>query len=135
MPSVEHSSEQAREQAEANARTVNDYLTMISEGRKDEIVGLYADDATVEDPVGGEVHIGPEAINAFYVGLPFASCDVEILTLRALGREVAFYWRLTVGFGEARKAAVEIISTMSFNDDGRIASMKAYWGPDDFAPV
>ena len=27
---------------------------------------LYADDATVEDPVGGEVHIGRQAIHGFY---------------------------------------------------------------------
>ena len=26
---------------------------------------------------------------------------------------------------------IEIISTMTFNDDGKIASMKAYWTPEN----
>ncbi len=26
---------------------------------------------------------------------------------------------------------IEIISVMTFDDDGKIASMKAYWGPDN----
>ena len=28
---------------------------------------------------------------------------------------------------------IEIISTMTFNDDGKIASMKAYWGPENIS--
>jgi steroid delta-isomerase len=27
--------------------------------------------------------------------------------------------------------SIEIISVMTFDDDGKIASMKAYWGPDN----
>jgi steroid delta-isomerase len=30
---------------------------------------------------------------------------------------------------------IEIISTMTFDDEGKIASMKAYWGPDNIAQV
>jgi steroid delta-isomerase len=30
---------------------------------------------------------------------------------------------------------IEIISTMTFDDDGKIASMKAYWGPDNVTQV
>ena len=26
---------------------------------------------------------------------------------------------------------IEIISMMTFNDEGKIASMKAYWGPEN----
>ena len=26
---------------------------------------------------------------------------------------------------------IEIISVMTFDDEGKIASMKAYWGPDN----
>ena len=26
---------------------------------------------------------------------------------------------------------IEIISTMTFDEEGKIASMKAYWGPDN----
>jgi steroid delta-isomerase len=30
---------------------------------------------------------------------------------------------------------IEIISTMTFNGDGKIASMKAYWGPENIKPA
>lgn len=43
---------------EDNTKTVNRYLELAAEGRTDDVVDLYADDGTVEDPVGGEVHIG-----------------------------------------------------------------------------
>ena len=39
---------------------------MSRKGSADDMAELYADDATVEDPVGGEVHIGRQAIRGFY---------------------------------------------------------------------
>ena len=41
MPSAEHITE-----------TVNRYISLVAKGTADDIVELYADDATVEDPVG-----------------------------------------------------------------------------------
>ena len=115
---------------EDNAATVNRYLEYAAKGQVDDIVGLYADDATVEDPVGSEVHIGSQAIRGFYSAIPQGDNGTDILTLRALGNEVAFHWTLTINMGNA-KMTIDIISVMTFNDDGKIASMKAYWGPDN----
>lgn len=55
MPSAQHITD-----------TVNRYIELVAKGGADELVELYADDATVEDPVGGEVHIGRQAIHGFY---------------------------------------------------------------------
>ena len=115
---------------EDNAKTVNRYLELAAKGKVDEIVELYAVDGTVEDPVGGEVHIGREAIRGFYSKIPAGNNETEMFTLRALGQEAAFYWALTIEVGDNRMK-IEIISTMTFNDDGKIASMKAYWGPEN----
>ena len=76
--------------AEHIAETVNRYISLIAKGSADDLVDLYADDATVEDPVGGEVHIGRQAIHAFHAGL--ASADsvergCELVTLRVAGHE------------------------------------------------
>ena len=38
---------------EVITNAVNRYLELVANGTADEIAGLYADDATVEDPVGG----------------------------------------------------------------------------------
>ncbi len=115
---------------EDNAKTVNRYLELVSQGKPDDIAELYADDATVEDPVGGEVHIGRTAIRGFYESLANMSSECDVVTLRALGNEAAFYWSLTVDLGESRMR-IEIISVMTFNDEGEIASMKAYWTPEN----
>ena len=119
---------------EDNAKTVKRYLELAAEGRTDDIVDLYADDGTVEDPVGGEVHIGREAILGFYSAIPTGDNAAELYTLRSLGQEAAFYWALTLELGDNR-VQIEIISTMTFNDDGKIASMKAYWGPENLKPA
>src|SRR3954451_11363382 len=119
--------------AEDNAATVSRYLELLAKGDTDGIADLYATDATVEDPVGGEVHIGRQAIHGFYSNVPGTNNETEVITLRALGTEVAFFWRLNVDLGEGGKMSIEIISTMTFNDEGKIASMKAYWGPDNIA--
>jgi steroid Delta-isomerase len=116
----------AEGKTEAITKAVNRYLETISQGRPDDIVALYADDATVEDPVGSDVHIGRQAIRGFYTTVEGVESKAELVTLRALGNEAAFFWRLMIG-----AMTIEIISTMTFADDGKITSMKAYWGPDN----
>ena len=43
---------------------------------------------------------------------------------------MAFYWGLTVDLGGGRMR-IDIISVMTFNKEGQIASMKAYWTPEN----
>jgi steroid delta-isomerase len=111
--------------------TVHRYLELVAKGDADHIATLYAADATVEDPVGGEVHIGRQAIRAFYANIENVKGATEIHTLRALGHEAAFYWRLSLDFGNGTGMSIDIISVMTFDADAKIASMKAYWGPEN----
>lgn len=119
---------------EDNASTVKRYLELAAQGRVDDVTALYADDATVEDPVGGEIHIGREAIRGFYSALPTTGAEADLFTLRTLGHEAAFFWALTIDLGESRMR-IEIISVMTFNGDGKIATMKAYWTPENVTQV
>lgn len=115
--------------------TVNGYLDAVSKGDIDAIADVYASDATVEDPVGGEVHIGREAIKGFYsAAVGAGNISTEIDTLRVLGHEAAFYWSLTVKAGESGMR-ISIISVMTFDGDAKITSMKAYWGPENITPL
>ncbi|MDX1870522.1 nuclear transport factor 2 family protein [Mycolicibacterium sp. 120266] len=111
--------------------TVHRYLELVASGAADDVAELYASDATVEDPVGGEVHIGRQAIRGFYANIENVKGTTEIHTLRALGHEAAFYWRLSLDFGNGTGMSIDIISVMSFDADAKITSMKAYWGPDN----
>ncbi|MCV7443620.1 nuclear transport factor 2 family protein [Mycobacterium paraense] len=120
----------ATDRVQAITETVNRYIELIATGSADDIVELYADDATVEDPVGGEVHIGRQAIRGFYAAVGDVQRECELVTLRVAGHEAAFQFRLTVTAGE-HKMVIEPIDVMVFDAQGKVAAMKAYWSADD----
>lgn len=115
-------------------QTVHRYLELVASGTADEIADLYADDATVEDPVGGEVHIGRAAIRGFYAGVQDIEAKAELVTLRVAGHEAAFHFRLEMDFGD-NGMRIEPIDVMVFDGEGKIASMKAYWSQSDATPI
>ena len=111
------------------ADTVNRYISLVARGSADDIAELYADDATVEDPVGGEVHIGRQAIRGFYSATDGLERECELVTLRVAGNEAAFQFRLTIKTGTGGML-IEPIDVMVFGDDGKVTAMKAYWSAD-----
>lgn len=120
--------------AEHIESVVNRYLQLVGGGTAEEIAELYADDATVEDPVGGEVHSGRQAIYGFYKNIESLPRQTELITLRVTGHEAAFLFVITVG-PDGSRIRIEPIDVMVFNADGKIASMKAYWSPANVTPV
>ena len=112
------------------ADTVNRYISLVAKGSADDLVELFADDATVEDPVGGKVHIGRQAIRGFYSAVDNVERECELVTLRVAGHEAAFQFRLTATAGEHRMV-IEPIDVMVFDDRGKVAAMKAYWSAAD----
>lgn len=111
---------------------VQRYLDTVVTGSADDVAALYAEDATLEDPVGGgEVHIGRQAIAGFYKNVSGVEVKTELLSFRAGGSEAAFVFAITVG-GTMR---IEPIETMAFNSEGQITSMRAFWGPADITQL
>lgn len=120
--------------AEHIEATVHRYLDLVANGTAEEIADLYADDATVQDPVGGETHIGRHAIHGFYKAIQSAPRHTELLALRVAGHEAAFMFAITVGAGEHR-IRIEPIDVMVFDAAGKVSSMKAYWSPANISPA
>lgn len=117
--------------AEKITETVHRYLELVANGTADEIADLFADDATVEDPVGGgQLHIGKSAIQGFYKNVESAKRTTELVTLRVAGHEAAFLFVITVDAG-GHKVRIEPIDVMNFNADGKITSMRAFWSLAD----
>lgn len=110
--------------------TVHRYLEAAANGSVDDLVAFYADDATLEDPVGGEVHIGSAAIAGFYSAVIGMERECELVTLRVSGNEAAFHFRLTLTAGD-NKMQIEPIETMVFDPAGKVTAMKAYWSAAD----
>lgn len=110
------------------------YPELVSNGDVDGILELYAEDAVVEDPVGSERRVGKDAIREFYQ----ASAGTVVLKVsgpvRIAGNEAAT--PMVIRFGPAgQQTALDVISNMSFDDEGRIKSMKAWWRTEDMRPA
>jgi steroid Delta-isomerase len=115
---------------EAIAQTVNSYLEYLATGRADDVLTLYAADATIEDPVGTDVRRGHDSIHQFYAAFQDAKKETQLAELRIAGGEAAFLWSLTLDAGGSRTRMTPI-SHMTFDDDAKITSMRAFWSPAD----
>lgn len=110
--------------------TVTAYLSAVANGTADEITALYAPDATVEDPAGSEPKVGHEAIRAFYRAVENTRNETELLTLRITDAGAAFHFRV-VTETDGQRYEIEPIDVMTFDENGLITSMRAFWAPAD----
>jgi steroid Delta-isomerase len=113
----------------------------VARGDLAEWLTVYADDAVIEDPVGpsmfdpeGAGHRGHEGITAFWntAIAPIAKFEFEIIDSFANpgSNSCANIGRIRTSFPDGSHTMTELIMVYVVNDDGRVASMKAYWEPD-----
>ena len=116
--------------------TIDRYVEVFSAGDRAGYLSLFADDATVEDPVGSDVVSGPDGRASFWDGVRSMSPDIALQLTgapRLAAGEAAFPLRAITTMGDA-KLSVEIIDVMTFADDGRITSLRAFWDFADMVP-
>jgi steroid delta-isomerase len=111
------------------------YLERVSKGDVDGIVELYADDATIEDPVGSELRRGRDAIREFYAASAGSFTMRRSGQVHAAGREAATPLVVLLGPEGPDQRALDVISVMRFDDAGKIASMRAFWSFDAMRPA
>ena len=110
--------------------TVHRYVEYVATGTTDQVLSLYADGATVEDPVGTDVRTTRESIAEFYGTLEGMEQAGRVLELRIAGGQAAFLFELVTTVGE-QKLTMSVIDVMTFDDAGLITSMRAFWSNDD----
>jgi len=115
---------------EAAATAVNRYLELVASGSSSEIADLYAEDASLEDPVGADLIVGRDAIREFYATIEDLSMTTALHTIRTCAGQAAFHFRVETDTG-AGIATMEPIEVMTFSDDGLITSMRAWWSDTD----
>lgn len=96
------------------------------------VVSLYADEATVEDPVGSPVKAGKAAIREFY---KYAMTTGARLSLAAPirgshGKAAAMAFDVKLNY-QGASMVIRVIDVMTFDEQGKFTSMRAYWGPSD----
>lgn len=116
---------------EAIRTTVERYLATFSTRDRQGWLALFAEGATVEDPVGSPVCRGRDAIGEFWdrsQGL----ADKITLTLvqgpAVAGQEAAFAMEAAAVSGPSTMV-VPTIDVMTFDAEGRILSQRAFWDP------
>ena len=100
-------------------------------------VGLYTPDATLEDPVGDEVRHGREQIGEFWDAVQSMTENVTLVPIGdpcIAGGEAAFKFTIVNVLG-GTTFAMDAIDAMTFDDDGAITSMRAYWDAADMRPI
>lgn len=108
---------------------VNAYIAGFAAGDVEAIVALFADDATVEDPVGTPLKHGREEIHAFYAASVATGAKLELLgDPRCAGEFVAFPFAVKLEWG-GKRTVIEVIDTFRIDDAGKITEMRAFFGP------
>ncbi len=105
----------------------------------EEWLSVYAEDAVIEDPVGpsmfdpeGRGHHGHEGIRAFWelAIAPITSFRFVIHDSHANGNSCANIGTITTTFADGGTVDTDLVMVYTVHDDGRVASMRAYWEPE-----
>lgn len=116
---------------------VEAYCTAFTRGDRDAYVALFTDDAWIEDPVGTPRHVGSAAIGAFFEQSSSLAESIELRQtgpVRAAAGECAFPMQARPNIG-GDTYCVDIIDVMTFDDGGKITTMRAFWDPAEMRPA
>jgi len=108
------------------------YVDGFNQSSAEAVLALYADDATVEDPVGKEVMSGKDKIAAFYRMSIATGAKLKLAApIRAShGNSAAMAFDVELNMPQGRML-IRVIDVMTFNEAGKFTSMRAFWGPGD----
>lgn len=109
------------------------YIDRFNAGDAEGLAALFADDARIEDPVGGGTIVeGRAAIDGFYRQAVDIVDRLElaapIRTSHGAAAAMAFDIHMR---HEGRPVLIRVIDVMTLDARGKIIDMKAYHGPGD----
>lgn len=116
---------------------IESYAAAHSRSDSEAIGRLFAADATVTDPVDQPSHVGRDAIVEFFAMTHQIGDGLDLRItgpIRAVGNYGAVPLQAVTTVGEDR-FVVDIIDVFTFDDDGLITDMKAYWSSADVRPL
>jgi steroid Delta-isomerase len=117
------------------AAAVHAYVEAFEQSNADAVAGLYALDATVEDPIGAPIHHGREAIRAFYAQSMATGAKLTLDgPIRITGDYAVFPFSVRLHY-EGSDKRIDVIDTFRFNDSNEVVEMRAFWGPGNMHGV
>ena len=108
---------------------VHAYVAAFETGDPDAVAALFAEDGTVEDPIGSPPHVGRAAIRAFYAASMQTGAKLRLDgPVRIGGPYAAFAFSVLLRF-EGKDQRIDVIDTFRFDDSSEVTEMRAFWGP------
>ncbi len=113
------------------AATVQGYIDGLNGGTAEDIADLYADGATVEDPIGAPVRSTRDELVEFYgIITNLDSREATLKWTKIAGDTAVFEFTLVTGTA-GMKFEITPVDIMVFDDEGKIVSMRAVWTQTD----
>lgn len=112
------------------------YMSRINERDRDGVLALFAPDAVIEDPVGSPEKTGDEIAQWFTDTVAFDTRIQQVAPIRGShSNAAALVFDVTFQPPEGPRLLIRSLDICTFDMDGRITSLRAYWGPDDVEVV
>lgn len=104
------------------------YVTASNANDKQAVVDQFAPDAVWFDPVGQPPHVGADGIGAFFDQTRTLADRIEMKLLDVIvcGTEAALVLEIHATIGDS-VMIMDCVETVEFDDEAKIARMKAYW--------
>jgi steroid Delta-isomerase len=108
---------------------VEAYIGSYNRADLDGVCAVFADDAVVEDPVGTPPRLGQAALREFFaVGIAAGARLILDGPVRCAADHAAFAFHVDIQW-DGHATRIDVIDVFSFDADGRVARMTAYFGP------
>jgi len=120
---------------ETMENAVSAYVARLSAGDLDGVVALFASDASVEDPVGTPPRVGHAALREFF-GVAVSANAKLVLDgpIRTASNYAAFPFHVILDW-QGRTTRIDVIDVFQFDEHGKIAEMRAFFGSKNSAAV
>jgi steroid delta-isomerase len=115
---------------------VDAYVAAYGKNDRDAFLDAFADDGVIVDPVGTPPHAGREARGAFWdtVHQMTERMTFDVKDVVVCGSEAAMVFRVHAGTGDT-EMVMDVVDIFEVDDDGKIASMRAYWDMSRATPA
>lgn len=118
-------------------KRIENYMATFTANDREGWLDNFADGAWIEDPVGTPRRSGRDEIGAFWDETHHVPDAVELRPLgivNVCGNEAAFTMQARPTLG-GQVFSLDIIDVMTFDDEGKITTMRAYFDHATMKPV
>ena len=112
------------------------YVDRTNAGDAAGLLALFAPGATIEDPVGSPLKCFEEIGAWFCDAVAFQTRLYPLAPIRGShGDEAALVFDVEFTPPTGARQTIRSLDVCRFDAEGRITSLRAFWGPDDIGPT